>query len=233
MEREEGRRCSPRGRCGPELGNLNGKTPLHEAVRLGIVEIEGMLLKAGASLEARDVSGNTPLMEAVNAGLGAAAERLLENGAAPNVRDNHGETPLYAAVRLEKRDIANALLTRGAYVHAKNSRGDTPLRLALRSGSAQTETLLTKDRLDEPDDEGSTPLHLAVSSADCRLRRFGSSSPMVLSCRSLMPKEGPRSTLPFKQTPGHREAVLVEAGANPYIFTGAEENRGHGGLTAG
>lgn len=204
-------------------GNLNAKTPLHEAVRLGMVESEGMLLAAGAALEARDVSGNTPLMEAVTAGLGGAAERLLEAGSAPNVRDNAGDTPLYAAIRLQKPDISNSLLARGAYIHSRNAKGDTPLRLALRSGLPATETLLTKDRLNETDDEGSTPLHIAVSSDNVPIKTV---SGIIARGPKLSESDSKGKTPLHYALEAKRFDVaklLTEEGANPFVFSGAED----------
>ena len=205
-------------------GNLNGRTPLHEAVRLGMVESEGMLIAAGAKLEARDVAGYTPLMEAVSAGLGGATERLLEAGAVPNVRDNSGDTPLYAAVRTQKMDIANSLLVRGAHVHARNAKGDTPLRLALRLGLPSAENLLTKDRLNETDDEGCTPLHLAVSAENVSSRTVSG----IISHRPKLSEPDSRGKTALHYALGTKRfdlvKILIEAGADPYVFSGADDS---------
>jgi ankyrin repeat protein len=141
---------------------LNGKTALHEAIRLGIGDIETLLISRGADIEVRDADGNTPFMEAVLAGFPAAMERLVEQGADPNVRNFRGDTPLHLASVMERTDMANLLLGWGLSIHARNAQGRTPFQNALVSSPRMVRTLLTKDRLSSPDDNGSSPLHIAV-----------------------------------------------------------------------
>jgi ankyrin repeat protein len=141
---------------------LSGKTPLHDAVRLGITDLETLLIRRGANLEVRDNDGNTPFVEAVTAGLTPAVERLAGLGADPSARNIRGDTPLHFAVAMERNDLVNVLLGLGASIHAKNSRGQTPFRLALASSQEMVSTLLTKDRLYVPDDDGAAPLTIAV-----------------------------------------------------------------------
>jgi ankyrin repeat protein len=140
----------------------NGKTPLHDAVRLGISGVQSLLIAGGANLAARDQEGNTPFMEAVMAGLTATVETLAELGSDPMVRNNRGDTPLHIAVALGKQDLITLLLNWGASIHAKNKMGRTPFRNALVTSPQIVSTLLTKDRILIPDDEGHTPLHIAV-----------------------------------------------------------------------
>jgi len=147
----------------PNARNLLGKTALHDAVRLGLTELEPLLLSGGASLEARDLAGMTPLFEAVNANLASTTERLAEQGASINTRNGIGDTPLHAAITSGRRDIMNILLSRGAAIHARNAAGVSPLHLALQTGLEASETILTKDRVNQADDEGRTPLSIAVS----------------------------------------------------------------------
>jgi ankyrin repeat protein len=141
---------------------LNGKTALHESVRLDINEIEGLLISRGADTEVRDTDGNTPFMEAVLAESPAAMERLVEKGADPNVRNFRGDTPLHLVSATGRSDMANLLLNWGLSIHAKNAQGRTPFLNALVSSARMVRTLLTKDRLSSPDDNGSSPLHIAV-----------------------------------------------------------------------
>jgi ankyrin repeat protein len=141
---------------------LNGKTALHESIRLGINDIETLLISRGADIEILDADGNTPFMEAVLAGFPAAMERLVEKGADPNVRNFRGDTPLHLAAAMERNDMANLLLAWGLSIHAKNAQGRTPFQNALVSSPRMVKTLLTKDRLSSPDDNGSSPLHIAV-----------------------------------------------------------------------
>jgi ankyrin repeat protein len=141
---------------------LNGKTPLHDAVRMGQAGMESLLIKNGASLEARDNEGNTPFMEAVIAGYPAAVERLAELGADPNIRNSRGDTPLHAAVAQNRIDTVSLLLGWGAQIHAKNIMGRSPFQTALFVSPQMVSTLLTKDRIPASDDDGRSPLHIAL-----------------------------------------------------------------------
>ncbi|MDR2742605.1 MAG: ankyrin repeat domain-containing protein [Treponema sp.] len=141
---------------------MNGKTPLHDAVRLGIVSVETLLIRYGADPEVRDNDGNTPLMEGVMMGYTPVIERLTDAGADPSIRNGYGDTPLHIAVTMDRIDIVNQLLSFGCSIHAKNSRGKTPFRIALNTSNRMVSTLLTKDRIYITDDEGRSPLHIAV-----------------------------------------------------------------------
>ncbi|MDR1956254.1 MAG: ankyrin repeat domain-containing protein [Treponema sp.] len=142
---------------------LNGKTPLHDAVRLGIVPIETILLTRKADMEVRDAEGNTPLMEAALAGgPSATVERLANKGADPFTRNDRGDTPCHIAVITEQEELVKLLLRLGASIHAKNSKGMTPFRNALLSSPKMVSLLLTKDRIAVPDDDGFSPLHIAI-----------------------------------------------------------------------
>jgi ankyrin repeat protein len=141
---------------------LSGNTPLHDAVGLGITDLEILLISRGANLEVRDAEGNTPFMEAVMAGYPASMERLADHGADPLTRNIRGDTPLHIAVAVERSDMVNLLLLWGASIHARNAREETPFQIALRFSPRIVSTLLTKDRINLPDDYGYSALHIAV-----------------------------------------------------------------------
>jgi ankyrin repeat protein len=142
--------------------NLYGKTPLHDAVRLGVFGMETLLTERGAYLEARDKDGNTPLMEAVLKGSFRSVEHLINSGASVSSRNNNGDTPLLAAVEEERSDLVGILLDKNSHIHAKNADGDSPFTIALRTSPRMMLSLLAKGR-DQTDDEGRTPLHIALS----------------------------------------------------------------------
>ncbi|MDR2658717.1 MAG: ankyrin repeat domain-containing protein [Spirochaetaceae bacterium] len=142
--------------------NLYGKTPLHDAVRLTVFGMETLLIQRGANLEARDKEGNTPLVEAVLKGSRRSAEHLLNNGADVSTRNNNGDTPLLIAVEEERSDLVGLLLDRGAPIHAKNADGESPFTAALKTSPRMMLSLLAKGR-GQTDDEGRSPLHIALS----------------------------------------------------------------------
>ncbi|MDR3129921.1 MAG: ankyrin repeat domain-containing protein [Treponema sp.] len=141
---------------------MNGKTPLHDSVRLGITSVETLLIRYGADPDVRDNEGNTPLMEGVMMGYTPVIDRLTDAGADPSVRNSRGDTPLHIAVTMDRIDVVNQLLSFGCSIHAKNSLGTTPFRIALNTSPRMVSTLLTKDRIYVADDDGRSPLHIAL-----------------------------------------------------------------------
>ena len=119
-------------------GNNRGQTPLHNAVIAGFERAEslGLLLSAGASVNAQDDLGETPLFEAVKNGGGERAALmlvLLENNADPNLAENGaGWTPLHFAVDRGYADAVSILASR-ASVNAEAANGDRSLDLAIRT----------------------------------------------------------------------------------------------------
>ncbi|WP_232616717.1 ankyrin repeat domain-containing protein [Treponema primitia] len=143
---------------------LNGKTPLHDSIRWGIIQMETLLISNGADLEVRDTEGNTPFMEAILAGYRASAERLAEIGADPNTRNNRGDTPLHIAAAQDRVDMVTLLLGWGAKIHAKNIMEKTPFQVALATSPRMVSALLTREWIGVPDDNGHSPLHIAILS---------------------------------------------------------------------
>ncbi|MDR0639541.1 MAG: ankyrin repeat domain-containing protein [Spirochaetaceae bacterium] len=150
--------------------NLYGQTPLHDAVRLGTYDTQVILIRRGANIEVRDNEGNTPLLLAVRMGNFRAAEHIITSGSDINTRNNNGDTALHMAVRDERSDLVALLLQNGAQIYSQNADGDSPFTIALsfnddrnQSGASRmVSTLLTTDRARIADDEGRSPLHIAV-----------------------------------------------------------------------
>jgi ankyrin repeat protein len=150
--------------------NLYGQTPLHDAVRLGSYDAQVILVRRGANIEVRDNEGNTPLLLTVRMGAFRSAEHLIASGSDINTRNNAGDTALHMAVRDERSDIVSLLLQGGAQIYSMNADGESPFSIALSfqdernqaGASRMVSTLLTTDRAKISDDEGRSPLHIAV-----------------------------------------------------------------------
>ncbi|MDR0599036.1 MAG: ankyrin repeat domain-containing protein [Treponema sp.] len=202
--------------------NLAGKTPLHEAVRLGLPSAEITLIQRKANMETRDIQGNTPLMEAVMGGFPGPVERLAGAGADTVSRNSNGDTPLHIAVSTQRADLATLLLNNGASIHARNSQGITPFQLALITSPAMVATLLTKDRTLIADDEGLSPLHIAVKQR---------AAPQMLltilrrGCRiSAVDSEG-RTPLRLALDMGVLDTVKLLSDAGSDVFSPAADGR--------
>jgi ankyrin repeat protein len=198
---------------------LNGKTALHDAVRLGIADIETLLVNRGADIEIRDSGGNTPFMEAVIAGNPLSAERLVNMGADPNTRNSQGDTPLHLAVSGGQNDMMNLLLSWGAPIHARNSQGRSPYETALGISPALVSTLLTKDRIQAADDNGASPLHIAV-----REKAPPSTIRIIITQGARLSPVDSEGRCPLRlavdQESWELAKILADAGADPFTAAG-------------
>jgi len=115
-------------------GALNGMLPsgtaLHVAADAGRTGICQSLLRAGASVDAKNRKGETPLLVALSRGTIACVPALLDNGAAVNARDMQGRTALMFLMNYAPDDpavekILREMLTKGADVNATDADGKT------------------------------------------------------------------------------------------------------------
>ena len=109
----------------------DGMTALHWAVRSDDAETVGLLLRAGANVNAVNRYGITPLSLAATNGNGAIARTLLKAGANPNAAAADGETILMTAAHAGSPEVVGALIETGAAVNvAEQWQGQTALMLA-------------------------------------------------------------------------------------------------------
>jgi ankyrin repeat protein len=111
--------------------------PIHEATRVGDVELIKLLFKNSPEvIDSTDEKGLTPLhVAAANRQL-KAAETLVGMRAKVNAQAFNGQTPLHVAARRGEVAMVSLLVTNRAAVDARDTQGHTPLLLALQSASA-------------------------------------------------------------------------------------------------
>ena len=140
----------------------------------GYARTAELLLKKGASLEARDESGRTPLIAAATYGSKGIVALLLDKGAKIEATDNAGQTPLIAAAcdcavidMPSTYDILKLLIEHGANIEARSSDGKTALMRAAASGhSGNVELLLERGAdVNALDNAGNTALMLATTNS--------------------------------------------------------------------
>lgn len=86
-----------------------GATPLHLAATNPDAGPVGVLIKAGADVNARDGEGATPLHMAAYAGKLKAAELLLQAGADPDAKTQGGRSVLSMARKMRADEVAGVI----------------------------------------------------------------------------------------------------------------------------
>ena len=140
----------------------NGCGPLHWACR-GDEELVGLLIAAGAEVNAKTAEGRTPLYYAVESGSRKIVQTLLKAKANPNLRDKKGWSPMAVAAEKGSLDAVAALRDAGAQEPSW-----TKLHEAAISGKPETVAELCKDKtnLDTANVYGRTPLYWALRCND-------------------------------------------------------------------
>lgn len=108
----------------------NDTTPLMRASHKGDVDMVGLLIQAGARLNARNADGNNALWLACVGGSADAIDVLTKAGIEINNQNDNGATPLMYAASAGKAEIVRCLLERGASTELETLDGFTPLDLA-------------------------------------------------------------------------------------------------------
>jgi ankyrin repeat protein len=161
--------------------NVNGRslfgTPLHLAVATGQAWIAGMLIDAGARLEAEGDPGRArPLHVAALTNQPAAAALLIAKGADVDVRDDQGRTPLTVAAAYGSLEVAEVLLLRGADPFAQEEvYRDTPMHYAAASGRVEMVDLLLAFGVDiniRSGHDGEPPLTYAAHRGRAQMVEF-------------------------------------------------------------
>ena len=127
-----------------DAAQRDGTTALHWAVRWDDHETAGLLIRAGAALDAANHAGATPMRLATLNGSAAMIARLLDAGLDPNAAlSPDGDTALMMAARTGRPDAIRALLARGAEVNrAETWGGTTALMWAVAEHHAEAVELL-------------------------------------------------------------------------------------------
>jgi len=108
-----------------ESRDLEGRTPLHQAVNRCHLCIVQIFVSFQKDLDVKDSTGATPLHLAVLSSAEDIVEELVLAGAGVNCVDNTGQTPLHIAARLLSHEILQFLLAHGGDCELKDRFGMT------------------------------------------------------------------------------------------------------------
>ena len=154
----------------------DGATALHWAVHWDDLATMGLLIRAGADVNATNDYGVTPLSLGCTNGNAAIVDMLLQSGADPNSASPvTGEAVLMTAARTGIVEVVEALLDHRADVNAKElQHGQTALMWAAAEGHTGVVRVLIARGADVRmgSKAGSTPLLFAARTGDLDLVRF-------------------------------------------------------------
>ncbi len=128
--------------------SFDGWTPLHLACFFGGFEAVELLIKQGASVNARSANGmaNMPIHAATAGNRTAIVQLLLENGANPNVQQSGGWTAIQQSVDHFDKGTTEVLLAFGADPHIAQESGKNAFAIAEEKGFTEMLDLLNRER---------------------------------------------------------------------------------------
>uniref|UniRef100_A0AAQ5XVG5 VPS9 domain-containing protein n=1 Tax=Amphiprion ocellaris TaxID=80972 RepID=A0AAQ5XVG5_AMPOC len=135
---------SQAGVLGVNSCNVDGFTPLHVAALHGHAALAALLIRHGASVNARTNQSATPLHLASQNSHIQVVRFLLECNAKLNKKDQYGNTPLIHACLRGNLETATTLLQSNAQVNIANLQGNTALHEAVRGGHQPLVELLLR-----------------------------------------------------------------------------------------
>ncbi|KAL7792023.1 ankyrin repeat-containing domain protein [Trichoderma ceciliae] len=141
----------------PNIKDSEGRTPLSWAAGNGHHgAVTSLLTKNKTNLNIKDRDGRTPLSWAAGNGYWTMVQLLLAKETTdPNIRDNNGQTPLWWAIENGHQKVVNLLAPTDTVT----------MSLMVQQGKQMAIKLLCDagSNINERNDHGQTPLHIAVS----------------------------------------------------------------------
>ena len=151
--------------CNLNLQNNEEQTPLHIAAEAGNEDLCKLLLANEADPNIQATIGNTALHIATYEGHHRVVQLFSTvKQCNINIQDVNGNTPLHIAAAKDRKECCLMLLkNEQCDLNVMNAAGSTALHTACsQAGSDVVKVLITDRNLNLTDDDGNTPLHLAV-----------------------------------------------------------------------
>eukprot|EP01138_Halocafeteria_seosinensis_P010139 gb/GECG01010354.1/.p1 GENE.gb/GECG01010354.1/~~gb/GECG01010354.1/.p1 ORF type:complete len:344 (+),score=39.23 gb/GECG01010354.1/:1-1032(+) len=136
----------------PNVVDYEGKTSIHEAVRMNDEDVAQILVqRGGANLDYQDVRGNTALHDALSSGatdlVRLFVRRLHPN---PNIKNNDGKSASHFAVAAENIDALRWLIKTDADINSTDNNSHTPLMEAVSLGKEAVARMLIEEGWADP-----------------------------------------------------------------------------------
>jgi ankyrin repeat protein len=144
-----------------------GNTAMHIAIPVEVHRVAlDLLISYRANPNLRDERGDSPVHIVI--GLNRTPdilETLLRNGADLTIHNSDGKTPLFLAVEQNRTALLPLLVRYNSDIFAITNEGKTPFGLALAGSKETLNSLITSETVLQSDNNGNTPLIVAVQSA--------------------------------------------------------------------
>ncbi|BFZ23411.1 hypothetical protein BsWGS_26450 [Bradybaena similaris] len=199
------------------------------AAREGHVNIIGVLLDAGADVNAVNSENKTPLMESKNADV---VNFLVQRGAVVN-KKRKGNSPLHSPVTYilsryyfqpgsaDKEKIIEALLQHRASVNGRSCGGRTPLMIAVSNIASRSILQMLLDHganVTAKDSKGNTVLHIAAEKDSTENMESLLQKTKAKKMINVQNKEGLTALMISTNKCGHKTMkVLIDHGADVNI----------------
>ncbi|KAK8558567.1 hypothetical protein V6N13_098219 [Hibiscus sabdariffa] len=135
-----------KARLDPDIGDCNGRTPLHIAASKGHEECVLVLLKHACNVHLQDMNGNTALWDAISS-RHHSIFRILYQCASVSDQFTAGDL-LSTAAKRNDLTVMQELLKQGLNVDAKDRSGLTALQIAMKEKHNQMVNLLVMNGAD-------------------------------------------------------------------------------------
>jgi ankyrin repeat protein/tetratricopeptide (TPR) repeat protein len=230
-----------------QTADLEGDTPLHDAVSKGYPEMALLLLARGARVNATNHSAHTPLHAAALSGEAGVVSLLITNGADLEARCTRQMSPLFEAAEKGHTAVIQALLAHGARPEGWNADGNTALHLAANGGHLEVVRLLfglglTVDRTNQL---GETPLFVAAAhgqlpvaewlieqGADGLAANAAGETALEAADRARYPKVARYLRQHWEQETQHEHDPQLVVAVLPFVNLTGDTNDNHWGQTA-
>lgn len=183
----------------PDVEAPNGFTPLHIAAKYGNLNVAGVLIQHGATIDYKTKNYViAPLHVAAKYGNINIVTLLVEKGSKVDIPNKDGLTPLHCAARDGHDAVVEYLISKKASITARTKHGLTPLHMSCQGNHSSTSGLLidSKAPVNAVATNGLTPLHIAahyghvdiaelllMRSADTDARARNGFTPLHVACK--------------------------------------------------
>lgn len=149
----------------PDVEAPNGFTPLHIAAKYGNLNVAGVLIQHGATIDFKTkIYVIAPLHVAAKYGNINIVTLLVEKGSKVDIPNKDGLTPLHCAARDGHDAVVEFLTSKKASITARTKHGLTPLHMSCQGNHPSTSGLLIDNKapVNAVATNGLTPLHIAA-----------------------------------------------------------------------